>query len=83
MPRRQRSTVCITAARSSTSVDQALVNDAVALFGRNSSASGAKQMRIGIDTTVPDKVIQLPPCDMRDPVSVPGNSTPYLKLPTL
>ncbi len=26
-----------------------------------------RQVRIGIDTTVPDKVIQLPPCDMRDP----------------
>jgi hypothetical protein len=40
-----------------------------------------RQVRIGIDTTVPDKVIQLPPCDMRDPVAIPSNSTPYMKLP--
>jgi uncharacterized caspase-like protein len=40
-----------------------------------------RQMRIGIDTTVPDKVIQLPPCDMRDPVAIPSSSSPYLKLP--
>jgi hypothetical protein len=40
-----------------------------------------RQVRIGIDTTVPDKVIQLPPCDMRDPVAIPSNATPYMKLP--
>jgi hypothetical protein len=40
-----------------------------------------RQVRIGIDTTVPDKVIQLPPCDMRDPVAIPSNSSPYMKLP--
>jgi hypothetical protein len=40
-----------------------------------------RQVRIGIDTTVPDKVIQLPPCDMRDPVAIPHNVSPYMKLP--
>jgi hypothetical protein len=41
-----------------------------------------RQVRIGIDTTVPDKVIQLPPCDMREPHAIPNNVSPYLKLPT-
>jgi hypothetical protein len=40
-----------------------------------------RQVRIGIDTTVPDKVIQLPPCDMREPHAIPHNVSPYLKLP--
>jgi hypothetical protein len=40
-----------------------------------------RQVRIGIDTTVPDKVIQLPPCDMREPHAIPNNVSPYLKLP--
>ena len=26
-----------------------------------------RQVKIGIDTAVPDKVLQMPPCDMRDP----------------
>jgi hypothetical protein len=40
-----------------------------------------KQMRIGVDTSIPDKVIQLPPCDMRDPSSVPGNAQVLFKVP--
>ncbi|MDQ8731551.1 caspase family protein [Bradyrhizobium sp. LHD-71] len=40
-----------------------------------------RQVRIGIDTTVPDKVIQLPPCDMKEPHAIPRNVSPYLKLP--
>ena len=40
-----------------------------------------KQMRIGIDTSIPDRVIQLPPCDMRDPVSIPDKAQVLLKLP--
>lgn len=40
-----------------------------------------KQMRIGIDSSVPDKVIQLPPCDMRDPVSIPEKAQVLMKLP--
>jgi hypothetical protein len=40
-----------------------------------------RQVRIGIDTTVPDKVIQLPPCDMKEPHAIPHNVSPYLKLP--
>src|SRR5205085_8646061 len=40
-----------------------------------------KQMRIGIDSSVPDKVIQLPPCNMRDPFSDPPNAQVLMKLP--
>jgi len=40
-----------------------------------------KQMRIGIDTSVPDKVIQLPPCDMRDPSSIPEKAQVLMKVP--
>ena len=40
-----------------------------------------REVRIGIDSTVPDKVIQLPPCNMREPHAIPNNVSPYLKLP--
>lgn len=40
-----------------------------------------REVRIGIDTTVPDKVLQLPPCDMKEPHAIPRNVSPYLKLP--
>ncbi|CCE08728.1 conserved exported hypothetical protein [Bradyrhizobium sp. STM 3843] len=40
-----------------------------------------RQIRIGIDTAVPDKVLSLPACDMKDPIAIPSNATPYLKLP--
>lgn len=40
-----------------------------------------RQVRIGIDTAVPDKVLNLPACDMKDPIAIPSNATPYLKLP--
>ena len=40
-----------------------------------------REVRIGIDTTVPDKVLQLPPCDMREPHAIPHSVSPYLKLP--
>lgn len=40
-----------------------------------------RQVRVGIDTTVPDKVIQLPPCDMKEPHAIPSDVSPYLKLP--
>jgi hypothetical protein len=39
-----------------------------------------REVRIGIDSTVPDKVLKMPPCDMRDPVAIPHEATPYLKL---
>jgi len=30
---------------------------------------------------VPDKVLKMPPCDPRDPVAIPSDAQPYLKLP--
>ena len=40
-----------------------------------------REMRLGIDTGVPDKVIKLPPCDPKDPSAIPYEAQPYLKLP--
>ena len=40
-----------------------------------------REARVGIDTAVPDKVLKMPPCDPRDPSVIPGDATPYLKLP--
>jgi len=37
-----------------------------------------REARYGIDTTVPDKVLKLAPCDMRDPHAIDGES--YMKL---
>jgi hypothetical protein len=39
-----------------------------------------REARIGIDSTVPDKVLKMPPCDLRDPNEIPANAVPYLKL---
>ena len=40
-----------------------------------------REVRIGIDSAVPDKVLSMPGCDMKDPIAIPSNATPYLKLP--
>jgi Caspase domain len=40
-----------------------------------------REVRIGIDSAVPDKVLKMPPCDPRDPNAIPAAATPYLKLP--
>ena len=39
-----------------------------------------REVRIGIDSAVPDRVLKMPPCDPRDPGSIPPSATPYLKL---
>jgi uncharacterized caspase-like protein len=39
-----------------------------------------REVRIGIDSAVPDKVLKMPPCDPKDPSAIPANATPYLKL---
>jgi hypothetical protein len=39
-----------------------------------------REVRIGIDTTVPDQVLKMPPCDMKDPSAIPYEAKPYLKL---
>ena len=40
-----------------------------------------REARYGIDTTVPDKVLKMPPCDTRDPSAIPYDAQPYVKLP--
>ena len=39
-----------------------------------------REVRVGINSTVPDKVLKMPPCDPRDPSVIPHDATPYLKL---
>ena len=39
-----------------------------------------REVRVGIDSAVPDKVLKMPPCDPRDPGVIPHDSQPYLKL---
>ncbi len=39
-----------------------------------------REVRIGIDSAVPDKVLKMPPCNSRDPVAIPSDAQPYLKL---
>jgi len=39
-----------------------------------------REVRVGIDSTVPDKVLKMPPCDPKDPSSIPREAQPYLKL---
>ena len=40
-----------------------------------------REVKIGIDTTVPDKKLALPPCNPADPSSHPEKSVSYMKLP--
>ena len=39
-----------------------------------------REVRVGIDTAVPDKVLKMPPCDSGDPSVIPHDAQPYLKL---
>jgi hypothetical protein len=39
-----------------------------------------REVRIGIDSSVPDKVLKMPPCDPRDPSVIPRDALPYMKL---
>jgi hypothetical protein len=39
-----------------------------------------REVRVGIDSAVPDKVLKMPPCDPRDPSVIPRDALPYLKL---
>jgi hypothetical protein len=40
-----------------------------------------REMRVGIDSTVPNKVIPLGDCDPQHPYEIPANAQPYLSLP--
>ena len=39
-----------------------------------------REVRVGIDTAVPDKVLKMPPCDIRNPSVIPHDAQLYLKL---
>src|SRR6266481_5324864 len=39
-----------------------------------------REVRVGIDSAVPDRVLKMPPCDPRDPSAIPHEAQPYLKL---
>ena len=39
-----------------------------------------REVRVGIDSTVPDRVLKMPPCDLRNPNAIPNDALPYLKL---
>jgi hypothetical protein len=41
-----------------------------------------REFRIGIDTSLPDRVVTLPACDQKDPMALPSNAQPYLHLPS-
>jgi uncharacterized caspase-like protein len=40
-----------------------------------------REVRIGIDTAVPNQVLKMPPCDMRDPSAITASNALYQKLP--
>lgn len=40
-----------------------------------------REVKVGIDSTVPDQVIKMPPCDPLNPSAIPHEARPYLKLP--
>jgi hypothetical protein len=40
-----------------------------------------REVRVGIDSTVPDRALKMPPCDPRDPSVIPHDAQPYVKLP--
>ncbi|MEO6946944.1 MAG: caspase family protein [Nitrobacter sp.] len=40
-----------------------------------------REVRVGIDSSVPDQVLKMPPCDPRDPSVIPHDAVPHMKLP--
>jgi len=40
-----------------------------------------REIRIGLDSAVPDRAIALPPCNQKDPMAIPSDAQPYLKVP--
>jgi hypothetical protein len=39
-----------------------------------------REVRIGIDSAVPDKVLKMPPCDPGNPSAIPSSAQPYMRL---
>jgi Caspase domain len=41
-----------------------------------------RQVRIGLNSTIPDRTIAMPPCNQKDPMAIPADAQPYLKVPS-
>ncbi len=41
---------------------------------------GIREVRIGVDSAVPDQPLRLPRCDQNDPMAIPSDAHPYLKV---
>jgi hypothetical protein len=42
---------------------------------------GIRQARIGINSTIPDQPLALPPCNEKDPMAIPPNAQVFMKVP--
>jgi len=40
-----------------------------------------RQVRVGLNSTIPDRAIAMPPCNEKDPMAIPADAQPYLKVP--
>lgn len=40
-----------------------------------------REVKIGLDTTIPEKTIKLPPCNTKDPYVIPHDAQVYFKVP--
>jgi hypothetical protein len=47
----------------------------------SSGCCANREVKVGIDSSVPDQVLKMPPCDPRDPSVIPHDAVPYMKLP--
>jgi len=42
---------------------------------------GIREAHIGVDSSIPDKLLPMPACNPKDPNSIPDSATPYVKMP--
>jgi hypothetical protein len=40
-----------------------------------------RQVRIGLDSTIPDRPLAMPPCNEKDPMAIPHDAQVYMKVP--
>lgn len=40
-----------------------------------------REVRLGLNSTIPDRALAMPPCNQKDPMAIPPDAQPYLKLP--
>jgi Caspase domain len=40
-----------------------------------------REVRLGLNSTIPDRAIAMPPCNQKDPFAIPRDAQPYLKVP--